>query len=140
MFKNFAIIVALLFLIKITTFGNNLLFSGVKGEYCFYTQTSVSSNFISVESGKAKEVKSKLKGVCGESLKFKYNKKTLNRFLNKYGAKFKMSESGKEFKTCYYYSEKIANYQLIGGVKVNIQVAYSSDTITIASPIIYGAF
>lgn len=116
------------------------LFEGVEGRYIFYTNTSVSSNFVYAESSNAKEVKQSLDYVCGEAIEFDYNKQTVEQILKKYSAKKLFSERGNGFNTTYYYTNKIPFYELIGGVKVNLQVAYSLDKCVVGSPIIYGGF
>ena len=129
-----------MFCISFNYYGVNPLFLGINGTYTFYTQTSVSSNFISVDSADAKRVKKEIKNICGESISFCFNQEIIDKVLRDYNAKFLFLEQGKEFYTCYYYSNKIAVYQLIKGVKVNLQVAYRQNTATIGSPIIYGSF
>jgi hypothetical protein len=71
---------------------------------------------------------------------FEFEQNILNACLKSYNAKKLFSEKGETFNTTYYYSSKIPFYELIGGVKVNIQVAYSGTLCHIGSPIIYGGF
>ncbi len=118
----------------------NLMFEGIDGKYVFYTKTSVSTDFVYANSSNAQKIKKSLDCICGESVVFEYDEQTLNDCLNKYKAKKLFTESGTDFKTTYYYSNKIPFYELIGGVKVNLQVAYSGEYCQIGSPMIYGGF
>ena len=141
LFKNFALVTLFVFCVSYNCYCQQKpLFLGINGTYTFYTNTSVSSSFISVDSAKAESVKKEIKNLCGESISFYLDKDIINNVLSNYKASFLFLEQGEDFYTCYYYSSKIAVYQLIKGVKVNIQVAYRQNTATIGSPIIYGSF
>lgn len=140
MFKNIAVVLLSVCLMHFNFSRDKLIFSGIDGVYSFYTQSSVSSDFVSVDSEVALKVKKGIKNICGESIKFKINQFVIEKVISTYKAKALIKECGESFYTEYYYTEKIPFYELIGGVKVNIQVAYSGDYAIIGSPIIYGAF
>ncbi len=119
---------------------SKLMFEGIEGRYVFYTKTSVSSDFVYADSFEAKKVKASLEYVCGESVVFDYSQEQIDKCLSSYKAKKLFSEKGEGFDTVYYYSNKIPFYELIDGVKVNLQVAYLGEYCQIGSPLIYGAF
>ena len=140
LFKNFIFVLLIFSFISFAYQDNKPLFCGVDGTYCFYTNTSVSSDFISVDSSLASTVKKGIKNLQGESVCFKLDKGVIEKILKEYKAKCVVKECGKDFYTEYYYSNKIPYNRLIGGVKVNLQVAYSQNTAVVGSPIIYGSF
>ncbi len=140
MFKNLCLVLLSICFISLPFKKSNLLFNDIVGTYTFYTKTSVSSDFVSVDSALAKSLKSKLKNLCGESVCFKFDKGIIKKVLSVYNAKFLFNESGEDFNCDYYFSNKIPYYQLIEGVKVNIQVAYGKENAVIGSPLIYGGF
>ena len=119
---------------------SSLMFQGINGKYVFYTKTSVSSDFVYADTATALSVKKGLKVICGEGIEFSYDKNTVNQIVKKYKAKRVIVERGKEFYTEYYYSKSIPFYELIGRFKVNLQIAYKTDTCMVASPVIYGGY
>ncbi len=140
MLKN-AVLIMLVALLTVAIPSTSVpLFEGVEGRYIFYTNTSVSSDFVYAQSSTARQVKSGLKYICGEAIEFNFSEQTLKSIIDKYSAKKLFSECGEGFETYYYYTNKIPFYELIGGVKVNLQVSYSTDICIVGSPIIYGGF
>lgn len=140
MLKNAVLVMLVAVFTIVIPPSSNLMFDGIDGRYIFYTKTSVSSDFITVDSDNAKSVKKSLDYICGESVVFEFDQNIVNACLKRYSAKKLFAEQGENFNTTYYYSSKIPFYELIGGVKVNIQVAYSGTLCQIGSPIIYGGF
>ena len=140
MLKNAVLIMLVAIFSIIIPSNSSPLFAGIEGRYIFYTNTSVSSEFVYAQSTNALAVKKGLKYLCGEAVEFSYSEETVNQIIEKYSAKKLFSERGDGFYTEYYYTNKIAFYELIGGVKVNLQVSYSTDTCIVGSPIIYGGF
>jgi hypothetical protein len=61
------------------------------------------------------------------------------QIINK-NAHLVFSECG-EWGVCeYYYSNKLSNYTIVKGKKVNIHIAYGKNSLTIGTPLIYGSF
>ena len=140
MLKHAVLIMIIALLSIIVPSSSAPLFEGVDGRYIFYTNTSVSSDFVYASSEQARSVKKNLTYVCGEAIQFSYSEQTVEKLLKKYSARKLFSESGESFTTHYYYTNKIPFYELIGGVKVNLQVSYCGDSCVVGSPIIYGGF
>lgn len=60
--------------------------------------------------------------------------------IEKTQAKLQFVEEVDGIKSYYYYSKKLAKNEVVKEVKVNLQIAVSSNYIKIGSPIIYGGF
>lgn len=66
-----------------------------------------------------------------------YNYKKL---IEKYNLKLVCVESLNGVTNYYYYSKKLPKEETIKGKKVNLQIAISSETVVIGTPIIYGSY
>ena len=66
-----------------------------------------------------------------------YNYKKL---IEKYNLKLVCVESLNDVTNYYYYSKKLPKEETIKGKKVNLQIAISSETVVIGTPIIYGSY
>ena len=78
--------------------------------------------------------------VKGDSVRLNADGFDVLKLLNDYDAKMIMIErlDGVE---CYYaYSSKIRYREIIGGKRVNLQIAVRGEIVTVGSPIIYGSF
>jgi hypothetical protein len=60
--------------------------------------------------------------------------------VDKYDAKLAFIESVSGVTSYYFYSKKLPFKEVIKNKKVNLQIAVSSDKVTIGSPIIYGGY
>ena len=81
MFKNFALVTLFVFCVSYNCYSVKPLFLGINGTYTFYTNTSVSSSFISVDSDKAESVKKEIKNLCGESISFCLDQDIINKVI-----------------------------------------------------------
>ena len=64
----------------------------------------------------------------------------IEALLIKYKAKIQLVEVASYGKSEYYYSNKIPNYVIINGYRVNVHISISSYGITIGTPLIFGSF
>ena len=138
-----------LFLIFLCCFycSKNVLFASESGKYTFYLYSrSSNSKIVSVDASVAKQTRLQLKSVKGQSLRLDREKNNgenllfINRQLKSKRAKLILCESGEWGESSYYFSPLIANWVVIGGKKVNLQVVNTADSIIIGSPIIFGSF
>lgn len=118
-----------------------LLFSTfVAFSNCLYLGENVSG----VKSGKSSGIITKtisypFNNYMGISKAFNKNY-DYNTFLKNKRAKLILVEEIDGVKNYYYYSKKLPKREVVKGKKVNIQVAISSDTVVIGTPIIYGSY
>ena len=139
MFKLlFKIIVACAFVLCFLIGGG----SSLKGEgsHTFYLYSkSSNAKIVTLSEENASNflyLKSNLKG---ESVIF-YNKNKVASLINELRARKIFIESGDDFHCEYYYSNKINDYVILKGKKVNLHVCYSKDYISVGTPIIFGSF
>jgi len=119
--------------------GQSLLFKG--GDYyIFYGgNNGSSSQMICAEGVDALKVKATLKKVSGESATY-LNKNVKDEIMEQFNAKIMFCENINNINNYYAYSEKIENYIVLNGEKVNLHIAVSIDKTTVGSPIIFGGY
>ena len=75
----------------------------------------------------------------GESVEF-FSEDNAKIFIDSLNAKYVFCEFGEDFSCKYYYTDKIQNYVILNGNKINLHLSYSKDVYTVGSPIIFGSF
>lgn len=123
-------------------------------EICFYTTTKNNNtpNFVKkldVGSGEilqchssfAKQLRKRLDGVAGISFSFQGDEDDIESFFKDVDAVVLSCENVDDELTIYMaYSPKFQNKIFVDGCSVNLQIAFSKNTITIGSPIILGEY
>lgn len=149
--KCFALVVAFVVFIALFLYSHpsKLIlndYCNIDGIHTFYLY-SANSN-AQIVSFKLQESACKFNAfmVKGESLFLPFNKNEsavneyIGSLLSEYNAKLQLIESASFIDSEYYYTNKITNYVIINGNKVNIHVAKGRSGITVGTPIIFGSF
>ena len=135
LFKTF---ISVLFCLCFTvSCGGNL-----KGEqnHVFYLYSkSSNAKIITLDEEKASSFFYFKNTLKGESVEFS-NKESVFNLLSDYKAKKIFYEIGEDFSCEYYYSEKINDYIILKGQKINLHVCYGKHSITVGSPLVFGSF
>ncbi|MBQ7374059.1 MAG: YwmB family TATA-box binding protein [Clostridia bacterium] len=139
MFKLlFKFSVALLFcLCFCLDFGGNLKGEGSHTFY-FYNKSS-NAKIITLTEEKANYFIYFKNSLKGESVVF-YDQKRVNELLNELSAKKVFCESGDDFNCEYYYAEKIDDYIILKGNKINLHVCFTKNGVLVGTPIVFGSF
>ncbi len=121
--------------------GEKPLFNGVDGVYTFYLN-SASSNaeMVTVTTGEAENIKSKLKNVEGESVTFSAEYGYEKELIKKYKAVEVMRETVNFTTNVYYYSDRIPSFVYVKGKKINLHVSYNGEYKSVGIPFIFGSY
>ncbi len=121
--------------------GEKPLFNGVDGVYTFYLN-SASSNaeMVTVTTGEAENIKSKLKNVEGESVTFSAEYGYEKELIKKYKAVEVMRETVNFTTNVYYYSDRIPSFVYVKGKKINLHVSYNEEYKSVGIPFIFGSY
>jgi len=119
--------------------GQKLLFDG--GDYyIFYGGNGGSSSeMVCAERLDALKVKATLKKISGESATY-LNKNLKDELITKFNAVVIFTEETADIKNYYAFTDKIDNYIILNGKKINLHIAVSQAKTTIGSPIIFGGY
>lgn len=87
-------------------------------------------------------IKSKVSGILGESVKFLTTKNSINKIIKMYDITVFKEENIGEIATLYGYSanKNFTNNVLVDNKKVNIQIAFNKNVITVGTPLILGDY
>ncbi len=126
---------------------NLFLFESEKGERTFYLLSN-SSNAKIVSFSDEERIKAQtLQNIKGQSVFFDYSYidereclQTVEREIEKYGARLIFKEEGAWGVNEYYYSPKLFNFVIIEGKKVNFHVAKNDKGITVGYPLIFSGY
>ncbi|MBR2336728.1 MAG: hypothetical protein IKA61_02155 [Clostridia bacterium] len=134
----YKVIVSLIFILSLSLqSGGNLM--GEKN-HTFYLYSKSSSAKITTLPERDADSFIYLKGCLkGESVEFLSEQNAL-AFLNNLCAKLVFCETGEDFLCHYYYSEKISDYVIIRGQRVNLHLSCGKGVWTVGSPLIFGSF
>ena len=152
--KIIALFFALVCLLFVKTpFSLTTLSSEFLAEHSFYTTENTNVlNAKTVKNGngfvvtcQAKHAKNILNNlnndkIQGESFCFKGQFDDAFKILSSLNAKIVFEEKFDEFSVFYAYSPKLDNIIYIDSKKINIQIAYKNETITVGTPVILGSF
>ncbi|MBR2385197.1 MAG: hypothetical protein IKA99_06310 [Clostridia bacterium] len=75
----------------------------------------------------------------GESVEFFSQEKAL-KLLDDLNASYVFSEEGDTFNCQYYFSDKIDDFVIINGNKINLHFSYNGEVFTVGTPFIFGSF
>ena len=75
----------------------------------------------------------------GESVEF-FSEDNALKLINDLNVKYVFCEKGEDFSCTYYYTDKIKNYVVLNGNKVNLHLSCGKGVYTVGSPIIFGSF
>jgi hypothetical protein len=125
-----------------------LVFDCDSGLYTFYLYYSSSNaQMVTVDALNAKECVKGLQNVKGEGLCLDYQIHGKQNSLNIiYGeveskkARLVFCEKGDWGECAYYYSDRIADFCIINGEKVNVHVVIGKNSASIGSPLLFGSF
>jgi hypothetical protein len=119
--------------------GQSLLFEN--GDYyIFYGgNESSSAHMVSAEGINALKVKATIKHLSGESATY-LNQNLKEKIIQDFNAEIMFTETIANIKNYYAYTEKIENYIVLNGIKINLHIAVSQDKTTVGSPIIFGGY
>lgn len=136
-------IVYKLFTLTLFIFAINLGCGGsIKGEgnhtFYFYSKSS-NATIKTISESKSKYFLYFKNNLKGESVEF-FNEHSALDFINQLKANYVFSEIGEDFYCEYYYSNKIKDYVIINGHKVNLHLSYGNEVFTVGTPIIFGSF
>ncbi len=138
MFKSIRLFfIMILSIICVYAINRKPTFIGYSNEFTLYVQSN-SSNcvFRRVNSfGYLFNV-----NVFGESCKVEKSAFILDDFLDKFSAQIVLVEEVDGLTSYYAYSKDIRYLQVINGKKVNLHVAVGENTVTLATPVVYGSF
>ena len=145
--KTTALLMLFCFSIYYITIKPSPVFVSDRGVYTLYTQNSSSNAALYTLTKEEYDKLLFVGNLTGESLFldfFKVGKdyalQTAKKQIINKNAHLVFSESG-EWGVCeYYYSNKLSNYVIVRGKKVNIHIAYGKNSLTIGTPLIYGSF
>ena len=100
------------------------------------------SNIIKTNFNNAKYVKSKVSMVLGESVSFDSFQTSVNKLINYFELKVAKTEKIGDIYCVYGFCENknFENSVEIEGQKVNIQIAFNNNRITIGTPLILGDY
>jgi hypothetical protein len=127
---GFAIMLGLIFL------PSNLLFSG-GDSYTFYVgDTSKNCKVITVADNAAL-AKLTIKNICGESAT--YSTLDVDGFIKDVGATIIFTETLSD-SINYYCSAPLPYSITLYGTEINLHICVKSDSVTLASPIIFGGY
>ena len=135
--KVLAILFSCFIITGLFVFNNSPIFENYADEYEVYlTDFSCSNKIINVN----KSLYPFVANVKGESVVIEKADFCLQSFLTDFNAQLVLVESAENY-TCYYaYSPKIKNSKVIKDKTVNLQIALTSQSVKVGSPIIYGSF
>ncbi|MBE5746090.1 MAG: hypothetical protein E7359_02250 [Clostridiales bacterium] len=97
---------------------------------------------INTSLNNAKVIKSKVTNILGESIKFKSTINKINNIINYYNLNIIKKEKVDNIFCAYGFSNVLAqsNYIKIDNEKINLQIAFSNNYITLGYPIILGDY
>lgn len=87
-------------------------------------------------------IKRKVSGILGESVKFLTTKNSINKIIKMYDITVFKEENIGEIATFYGYSanKNFSNNVLVDNKKINIQIAFNKNVMTIGTPLILGDY
>ena len=138
MLKKLTYIIAIIFTLILVGYQNaKPLFSSYQDNFEVYIGSSSSTAKI-ITVGKTDYPF--MKRIKGESVKICANGFDAYQVFEDYNAQIIFIETVGDT-VCYYgYSKDIKYLEVIGGRKINLQVAITGNSVTVGSPIIYGSF
>lgn len=130
---------------------SDLFFSDITYSfYCLNYNKNLSAEIINNGAGyiiktdgkNIKNVKNNLTGLLGESVSFKTTKNKIEKVLKTFNVNVIKEEKIGEIYCLYGYSHKLKteNSVLVENYKVNIQIAFINNILTIGTPIILGDY
>ena len=89
-----------------------------------------------------KDINSSLKEISPEYMQVEadISANNLAGILKKINAKLVLKEQYETVEVSYYYTSVWKNFRVLGGKKVNLQIAINQNVVTMGYPMIYGAF
>lgn len=148
-----------LFIMLLSTFSYKLAFKDFgenNGVYTFYTVGECceldnvkvikngNSNVIRVDINYAREVRTKINNILGESVSFKGDLLRFSNIKDYFQAKYIIDETVETNLIVFSgFSEKLQNDLKtinIDNKEINFQIAYNKGTITIGTPVILGDY
>lgn len=152
----------IVFILLSNTFSGKICFQNLEidenATYSFYLLNSVNLNISNVnviENGNsliikttfknAKNIRKNLNNILGESVSFKGDKLKFTLIMEKLNLKYSFTENidNNKIICCFGYSNlnELKNREIqVDEKKVNVQIAFNNNTITIGHPIILGDY
>ena len=111
-----------------------------EGKHVFYLYNKSSQATIkTLDENQSKSFIYFKNSLKGESVEF-FSEDSALKFINDLEAEYVFCELGEDFSCKYYYTDKIENFVIINGNKINLHLSYGKDVYTVGSPIIFGSF
>ena len=132
------IILSILFCLCFLIDGGSFL--KVDGLHTFYLYSkSSNAKIVTLTEDKAYYFTYFKNSIKGESVIF-YNEEKVIKLISDLSAKKMFCENGENFHCEYYYTDKIDDYVILNGEKINLHVCYLEDYISVGTPIVFGSY
>lgn len=132
--KLCAAVLSVAFIFALTTLNNPPAFLNFSKNRTVYTGTSSVSFF------KEYSHFSCVNKMKGESCKIPVKEFDFDKFIEYFSAEKVITETLSGTTSYYFTSEKLKNYVLINGQKINLHIAINNEYAVIGYPIIYGGY
>ena len=124
------------------------LFKCESGVYSFYLYSqSSNAQIVTVNAVEAGERAKGLQNIKGEGVFFDYQTNDrvyclniINNEIKGKKARLVFCETGDWGESYYYYTERISNFCIVNGERVNLHVVIGENSASIGSPLIFGSF